>query len=278
MTNYGWGLPIAASTYAGEIDFGVYVIHAAMIGIFVLWGIFFAYLLVKYRKRDGVPAVRNDAAPADGAAKSSFARFLSQNKSELTSLIPPLLVMVFEICLVFFVDLPVWSEIKMTLPDAKNAVVVEVVAEQFAWNIRYSGADGKFGARKPELVHFNNPIGLDRSDPDAADDVMVGNELHLPVNRPALLKLTTKDVIHDFFVPEFRIKQDIVPGMEIPIWVEPNRIGRYELACAQLCGFGHSLMRADVVVQSQEDFDAWLKSRAAATPAPPKPSKPSEDF
>lgn len=285
MTNYGWGLPIAASTYAGKIDFGIYLIHAAMIGIFVLWGIFFAYLLIKYRKRDGVPAVREDhgETPArisvpDSFSKFPFAQILSENSGELKSLIPDLIVMLFEICLIVFYALPVWSSIKMQMPDEKDAVVVSVVAEQFGWDIHYPGADGTFGRLKPELVHFNNPLGLDKTDPAAADDIVVGNELHLQLGKKTLIKLTSKDVIHDFFVPEFRIKQDALPGMEIPVWIEPTRAGRYELACAQLCGFGHSLMRADVYVDTPEDYEKWLKSRLAATPAPPKPTKPSEDF
>jgi cytochrome c oxidase subunit 2 len=285
MNNYGWGLPIAASTYAGKIDFGIYLIHAAMIGIFVLWGIFFVYLLVKYRKQDGVPAVRedHDDTPAkitipDSISKFPFAQLLYKNSSELKSLAPDLVVMLFEIALIVFYALPVWSSIKMHMPDEKNAVVIKVVAEQFGWNVQYPGPDGTFARSKPELVHFNNPLGIDRTDPDYADDVVVANEIHMPVNKPVLIKLTSKDVIHDFFVPEFRIKQDAMPGMEIPVWVEPNRIGHYELACAQLCGFGHSLMRGDVYVESQEDYEKWLKSRLAATPAAPKPSKPSEDF
>lgn len=285
MNNYGWGLPIAASTYAGKIDFGIYLIHAAMIGIFVLWGIFFTYLLVKYRKRDGVPAVRedHDDTPArisvpDSISKFPFAQILYRNSSELKSLAPDLIVMLFELALIVFYALPVWSSIKMQMPDEKDAVVVSVVAEQFAWDIHYPGADGKFGARKVELVHFNNPLGLDKNDPAAADDIVVANELHVPLGKKVLIKLTSKDVIHDFFVPEWRIKQDAVPGMEIPMWIEPTKTGHFEIACAQLCGFGHSLMRGDVFVDSPEDYEKWVKSRLAATPAAPKPSKPSEDF
>ncbi len=285
MNNYGWGLPIAASTYASKIDFGIWLIHAAMIGIFVLWGIFFTYLLIKYRKRPGVAAVRedHDDTPArisvpDSISKFPFAQMLYQNSSELKSLLPDFAVMAFEIALIVLYALPVWSRIKMQMPDEKDAVVISVVAEQFGWDIHYPGPDGKFGRRRPELVHFNNPLGVDRTDPDAADDVVVGNEIHMPVGRKILIKLTSKDVIHDFFVPEFRIKQDAVPGMEIPVWIEPNRVGHYELACAQLCGFGHSLMRGDVYVDTPEDYQKWLASRAAATPAPPKPANPAEDF
>ncbi len=283
MNNHSWGLPVAASTYAGKIDFGIYLIHAAMFGIFVLWGIFFVYLLIRYRQRDGVAAVREDHhdTPArisvpDSFSKFPFAQMFYRNAGELKSLLPDFLVMAFEVALITFYALPVWNSIKISMPDEKDALVVEVVAEQFAWNVHYAGADGKFGRRSLELVHFNNPIGLDRTDLDSFDDVTVGNELHLPLGRKALIKLTSKDVIHDFFVPEFRIKQDAVPGMLIPIWIEPTRIGHYELACAQLCGFGHALMRADVIVETPEDFARWLRLRAA--PAPAKPANPSEEF
>ena len=285
MTNYGWGLPIAASTYAGKIDFGIWMIHVAMLVIFVIWGIFFTYLLIKYRKRPGVPAVREDRAEpplevtlTDNTVTLPFSTILYRNRDELKSLAPDLIVMALEIVLIVFYALPGWSLIKIQMPDEKDAVVIHVVGEQFGWDIHYPGADGKFGRRKPELVHFNNPLGLDRTDPDAADDIVVGNELHMPLGKKVLIKLTSKDVIHDFFVPEFRIKQDAMPGMEIPVWIEPNRVGKYELACAQLCGFGHSLMRADVYVDTPEDYAKWLASRAAASPAPAKPSNPSEDF
>ena len=285
MNNYGWGLPIAASTYAGRIDFGIWMIHVAMVAIFVLWGIFFTYLLIKYRKRPGVPAEREDRAEPpveiavpDAIARLPFGAILYRNMDELKSLTPDFIVMGFEIALIVFYALPAWNAIKIAMPDEKDAVVIHVIAEQFGWDIHYPGADGKFGRRKPELVHFNNPLGLDRTDPDAADDVVVGNELHMPLGKKVLIKLTSKDVIHDFFVPEFRIKQDAMPGMEIPVWIEPNRVGKYELACAQLCGFGHSLMRADVYVDTPEDYAKWLASRAAATPAPAKASNPAEEF
>ena len=265
MNNYGWSLPLAASTYAAKIDFGIWLIHAAMAAIFVLWGIFFTYLLVKYRARPGVPAVREDDK-AHGAA------------GELKSLLPDLLVMVFEIALIVFYAIPVWSRIKMSQPEAEPKLKIALIAEQFAWNVHYPGPDGKLGARRLELIHFSNPIGLDKSDPASADDVVLGNELRLPVGKPSVISLTSKDVIHSFFVPEFRIKQDMMPGMRIPLWVEPTTTGKFELTCAQLCGFGHSLMRGDVYVQTEAEFDAWYQSRLALAPAAPKPSNPAQDF
>ena len=286
MGTYGWSLPVAASTFAGSIDFGIWLIHAAMLGIFALWGAFFVYLLVKYRARPGVPAVREDhedtpshISVPDSFSKFPFAQMMYRNKGALKSLVPDMIIMGFEIALIVFYAIPVWSKIKMTVPEGPDVMHVELVAEQFAWNFHYPGPDGKFGKRRADLVHFSNPIGLDRSDPASADDVVMGNELRLPVNRKVVIKMYSKDVIHSFFVPEFRIKQDILPGMEIPLWVEPTKTGKFEIACAQLCGFAHAHMRGDVYVQTQEEFDAWYKSRLATMPAAaPAKTNPSEEF
>jgi cytochrome c oxidase subunit 2 len=286
MGKYGWSLPVAASSYAGSIDFGIWLIHAAMLGIFVLWGAFFIYLLVKYRAKPGVAAEREDhddtpshISVPDSFSKFPFAQLLYRNRSALKSLAPDMIIMGFEIALIVFYAIPVWNKIKMHVPaDLKDPVKVEIIAEQFGWNIHYAGPDGKFGRRKPELVHFSNPIGLDHSDPDAADDVVMGNEMRLPVDKTVVIDLLSKDVIHDFFVPEFRIKQDAVPGMMIPMWITPTKTGKYEIACAQLCGFAHSLMRGDMYVQTQEEFDAWYKSRLATNPAASKPTNAAEEF
>ncbi|OGR85330.1 MAG: hypothetical protein A3J74_05365 [Elusimicrobia bacterium RIFCSPHIGHO2_02_FULL_57_9] len=242
MNNF-LGLPLAASTFADDIDFGIRLIHYAMFAIFILWGIFFTYLILRYRRREGVSAQRE------------------KSHSALGSLMPDIIVMVFEIALIAFYAIPVWSRIKINFPKPEASNQVDIVAEQFAWNIHYPGPDGKFGRRDPRLIHFSNPIGLDRNDAAAQDDIVAANELHMPLGKPTLVRLSSKDVIHSFSVPEFRIKQDAVPGMVIPVWVEPTKAGIYEIACAQLCGFAHSLMRADAIVQSAQDYDAWIKSR-----------------
>jgi cytochrome c oxidase subunit 2 len=252
---YGWGLPIAASTYARDIDFGIRLIHWAMLTIFVLWSIFFVYLLVRYKKRPGVSAEREQ----------------EHHGIISTSLIPDIVVMAFEIALIFFYALPVWSNIKTKMPAESEAVRIDIVAEQFAWNAHYPGKDGKFGKRSNEKIHFSNALGLDLDDAAAADDIVIANEIHVPIGKPTLIRLTSKDVIHSFWVPEFRIKQDAMPGMSIPVWFQPDRPGTYELSCAQLCGFAHSLMRASVVVDTAEDYEKWLAATApSAANAPAK--------
>ena len=147
---------------------------------------------------------------------------------------------------------------------------VRVVGEQFAWNVHYPGRDGKFGRTDINMVAADNPLGLDRRDPDAKDDITTINQLNLPVDRPILVHLTSKDVIHSFGLYEFRVKQDAVPGLSIPVWFIPNvttndmrtKLGKpnfdYEITCSQLCGLGHFRMRGFVTVQSATDFAAWM--------------------
>ena len=138
-----------------------------------------------------------------------------------------------------------------------------MVAEQFAWNIHYPGADGVFGTTRLDLVDAEfNPLGLDRDDPYAVDDITTINQLHIPVNKPVLIQLSSKDVIHSFALPVMRVKQDAVPGMEIPVWFVPIKIGNWEIACAQLCGLGHYRMRGFLTVESAEDYEAWLAAEA----------------
>jgi cytochrome c oxidase subunit 2 len=147
-----------------------------------------------------------------------------------------------------------------------GAMQIEVWGEQFAWYFRYPGPDGQFGPVHVEKVDdaTGNFLGLDRDHDAASKDDIVTATLGLPVNREIQLILRSKDVTHSFFVRELRMKQDLVPGMEIPIHFTATKIGRYELACAELCGLGHYKMRAFVDVMSQEDFEKWLQNMAAA--------------
>jgi cytochrome c oxidase subunit 2 len=140
-----------------------------------------------------------------------------------------------------------------------------------------------FGRTDVKLVNADNPLGLDRTDPNAKDDITTINQLNLPINRPVLVHLSSKDVIHSFAVYEMRVKQDAIPGMSIPVWFIPNRAGEYEIACSQLCGLGHFRMRGFVTIQSAEAFQKWfddqekelrpaVRTPAAATPAATTPT------
>lgn len=144
-------------------------------------------------------------------------------------------------------------------PDSMN---IEVMAKQFAWNFRYPGPDGKFGHTDLKLVNdaSGNPMGIDDKDPASKDDV-VSASLKIPVGRHIKLILHSRDVIHNFFVRELRMKQDIVPGMEIPFHFEADQIGIYEVPCSELCGLGHYQMRTTMQVMSQADFDNWMQTQ-----------------
>ncbi|GAC1440924.1 MAG: cytochrome c oxidase subunit II [Terriglobales bacterium] len=154
-----------------------------------------------------------------------------------------------------------WGDTGIRVP-ADSVELIEVYAHQFAWSFRYPGPDGKFGRSSVKFVNdaAGNPMGIDAADPAGRDD-FVSASLHVPVDREIWLVLHSRDVIHDFFVRELRLKQDVVPGMEIPYRFRANRVGRYEVACSELCGIGHHQMRSVLEVMPQADYTRWKLSR-----------------
>jgi len=170
---------------------------------------------------------------------------------------------------IVFSGLALWTRVQAAPPD--DAIVVEAVGAQFQWDFRYPGADGRFGAFRPELYSLSNSLGVDPEDAAAADDFFRTNQLVLPVNRPAHIRLRSKDLQHAFFLPNFRVKQDLVPGMATSVTFTPVKVGEYEIACAELCGLGHYRMRAFLSVMSEADYQNWLSEQAAATAASVSP-------
>jgi cytochrome c oxidase subunit II len=153
-----------------------------------------------------------------------------------------------------------WSGLHLT--ETPGAMRVEVLAKQFAWNFRYAGPDGRFSRTKLELRNdaTGNPFGIDDTDPAARDDVS-NAALRVPAGQPIELRLNAQDVIHSFFVRELRIKQDAVPGMEIPLRFVADKPGTYEIACAELCGLGHHQMRSVLIVMPPTEFQSWLAAQ-----------------
>ena len=250
------GLPALAATHGGQIDSLIGWIHVFMLVLFVGWGGFYLYTLIRFRQS------RNPVADYTGVTSPA------SKYSEIA-------VAVIEAVLLFGFAIPIWAARVDRMPPENEALVVQVTGEQFAWNVRYAGADGVFGRTDVKLVDAqSNPLGIDRSDAAAKDDITTLNQLYLPVNKPIIVKLRSKDVIHSFGVPEFRVKQDAVPGFTIPIWFIPDvttaemrsRTGnpefQYEIACAQLCGLGHYRMRGFVTVQSADEFQKWMEAEA----------------
>jgi cytochrome c oxidase subunit 2 len=254
------GLPPAASAHAADIDQMLVLVHWLMVVLFVGWALYFIYVLFRFRSG------ANQKASYTGA----HGRFSKGVEAA---------VVVAEAVLLVGYAIPAWARRVRQFPPEREATVVRVVGEQFAWNVQYPGPDGRFGRTDVKLVSPDNPLGLDRSDPDAKDDVTTINQLNVPVGRPVLVHLTSKDVIHSFGLYEMRVKQDAIPGLEIPVWFIPTvttaemrqRLGKpdfdYEITCSQLCGLGHVRMRGFVTVQSAADFEKWMADQEQALAA-----------
>jgi cytochrome c oxidase subunit II len=143
-----------------------------------------------------------------------------------------------------------------------DALVLEVLGQQWQWRYRFPGEGGKLGLSDPRFVNAANPFGLDRADPVGQGNILVNNnEVHVPLGRPVKVLLRSHDVLHDFYVPQFRARMNMVPGMVTTFWFTPTKLGRYEVLCAQLCGVGHSNMRGAVVVEDEASFQTWLKAQ-----------------
>ena len=169
------------------------------------------------------------------------ARYTHGNTSlEIVWTVVPALILI----VLTFLSVPAWSRIKMHIPDSD--VQIRITAKQFNWEVTYPGPDGTF---------------------DTADDRTFDNEIHFPVGKPIVIHLRSKDVIHSFFLPQFRLKQDAVPGMTIDVWLQATRTGTFEIACAELCGFGHATMRGQLTVHEPGEYRAWLQEAQTAAAA-----------
>lgn len=237
--HYGFWLPPNISTHGADIDNLIATLHWFMAVLFIGWGIYLVYCLVRFRARPGHEAdIKGDA------------HFVLPKYIEIG-------IILIEACLLIFFSAPIWARVKKDFPKESEALVVKVTAEQFAWTIHYPGLDGKFGRLDNKLIDGTNPTGLDRTDPNGVDDIISPNYLNIPVNKKVIVQLTAKDVIHNFFLPVMRVKQDAIPGMTIPLWFEATETGKFEIACAQLCGVGHTQMRGFFNVMTQQEYDAW---------------------
>jgi cytochrome c oxidase subunit 2 len=159
-----------------------------------------------------------------------------------------------------FRALSLWAQIQSPAPP--DAMLVEVTGQQFAWNVRYPGPDGILGKTDHKIASQDNPIGLDKSDPAAADDLLLLNQLYLPKGRPVRIQIRSMDVIHSLFLPQFRVKQDAMPGMTVQTWFVPKETGDFEIACAEHCGLGHYRMRGQVHVVAAADLDKAVREAA----------------
>jgi cytochrome c oxidase subunit 2 len=236
-------LPEVASEHGAGIDVMLFYLLATTGTLVVIGHLVLGYFVFRFSRAERA----SGSLPGPGAQ-----RFWSVAPAILMSLLAEGGVLVLGI--------PVFGQL-YTQDPPEDAVVVEVTGEQFTWNVRYPGRDGQFGRTDPALITTDNALGIDRADPAAADDVLDLALIHVPVNRPVKVRLRSKDVLHSFFLPNHRIKQDAVPGMTIEMWFVPNREGEFELACTELCGFGHYQMRGFLRVVSDQEFQRYLAER-----------------
>ncbi len=237
------GLPPNASEHGYQIDHIIEFSHWFMGALFLGWSIFFIYVLVRFRKS------KHPVADHEGV------------KSGISTHLEFAVVLIEAVLLIGFA-VPIWAKRVNHFPDDKDTIVVHAIGQQFNWNFHLPGPDGQFGKREIGLFSPSNQLGLDYNDPAAKDDIVVSGELHVPVDRPVIIELSSQDVIHNFCLPHMRMAQDAIPGQIIPMWFKPIKKGSYEVVCGQLCGFGHYSMKGTLVVDDPAEYEAWLKERA----------------
>ena len=209
----------AASSYAAEIDHVILVIAALVGGPFIIAEILLIGFAIKFRKKDGVKA-----------------KYITGEEKQAKRWVtyPHYLVLLFDLAIIVLA-VQIWVKVKQDLPPADHTIVV--TAQQWGWVFSYPGPDGEF---------------------DTADDIRTSNKLHVEVDKVYHFKLRSKDVLHDFSVPVFRLKQDIIPGREIIGWFEPTKTGEHDIQCAEMCGIGHGLMAARISIMDNTSFNAWM--------------------
>ena len=258
LINEFLGMPPNASAEGYQIDHIIEFSHWFMGVLFVGWWAFFIFVLWRFRQK------RNPVASHEGVTSG-----ISTHLEFAVVLIDALLLIGFAI--------PLWAKRVNQIPDEKQSILVHVIGQQFNWNFHLPGPDGVFGRREVDLVSNSNPVGLDSSDPAARDDLVVLGELHVPVDRDVIMDLSSKDVIHNFDLPGMQMAQDAIPGQVIPIWFKPVKTGTFEVVCGQLCGLGHYAMKGTVVVDTPDEYQAWLKERVELSgnqSAPPALQRP----
>jgi cytochrome c oxidase subunit 2 len=239
LLNPWWFTPIASNW--GQMDDTVNLTFWVTGAVFVAVNLFMAYAIVRYRHRKG----RERRAEYEPENRKLEWWLTGLTTVGVAALLAPGLV--------------VWANF-VTVPD--DAKVVEALGQQWSWSFRLPGQDGMLGEVDASLISQDNPFGIDPNDVRGHDDVLIaGQELHLPVNEPVKILLRSKDVLHNFTVPQFRVKMDIVPGTITYLWLTPTRTGEFEILCEELCGVGHFVMRGRVVVDDGDDYRAWVAAQ-----------------
>jgi cytochrome c oxidase subunit 2 len=230
-----WTFTELASNW-GMVDFTVDITLYVTGFVFVVVNLFMAYCVIRFRHKKG--------------ARAAYEPENKKLETWLTGLTA------VGVAAMLTPGLFVWAKF-VDVPD--EAHVVEAVGQQWHWSYRLPGEDGRLGEVDAERISPDNPFGMDPDDPNGQDDILVHNpEIHVPIDQPVKFLLRSKDVLHDFAVAQFRVKMDLVPGMQTFLWLTPTKTGRFELLCEELCGIGHHTMRGAVIVDDAADYANWL--------------------
>jgi len=238
------GLPKNYAAHGGNVDLLIDSIQWFMIILFVGWTLFFFYCLFRFAQRNN--------------PKASYYGVRGHLSTHLE-----IAVVIVEAVLLLGLAFPLWKERVDTFDvvQAQDPARVRVVGWQFGWTYHYPGADGKFGNIDPRQIGGDNSLGIDKYDPNSADD-FTSPILRIPVDKPAVLNITSKDVIHNFAIVPMRIQQDAIPGEEYPMWFTPIETMETFVICGQLCGEGHANMVGTMEVIEQAEYQEWAASQS----------------
>ena len=242
-----FGIPKLASQHGEMVDHMLELVHWFMTALFVGWSVYLIIVLSRFRQRKNPKA---DYVGVRGHASTHI----------------EIGVIIVEAILVLGFALPLWGERSDAYPTGDDVLKMRAIGEKFQWTFQYPGLDKVLGRQDIKLVdtNANNPIGRDMKDANGADDFIQTGTMTLPVDRPVIVDVTSKDVIHNLALIPMRMAQDAVPGTRAHIWFKPTKIGEWDIICGQLCGPGHASMRATLSVVSQKDFDALMKEKSEA--------------
>ncbi|MCE9518131.1 MAG: cytochrome c oxidase subunit II [Verrucomicrobia bacterium] len=250
------GIPALASEHGEMVDHMLELVHWFMLVLFIGWSTFLVVVFTKFRK--------------ERQAKADYHGVRGHATTHIE-----LGVVIVEIILLLGFAFPLWAERADDLPTGADVLKMRAVGEKFVWNFQYPGLDGTLGGMDMKYIDVasRNTIGRDMKDPNGKDDFVKGGTMTIPINRPVIVEITSKDVIHNLCLTPMRMAQDATPGVKAHFWFKPTKTGKWDIICGQLCGPGHSGMKATLEVLEQKDFDDFMKEngeearKAAAAPA-----------
>lgn len=238
--NQAIGMHEVASQHGEMVNHMLELVHWFMAVLLVGWSVFLCYIIWRFRRS------KNPRASYSGVT-SHYSSHIEVG------------VVIIEAVLLLGFAYPLWAKRVENQPMGEGVVKIRAVGQQFGWNFHYAGADNQVGMTSyKEMNAGDNPIGLIGADVNSLDDFMVYNELVLPVDRPVVIQVTSKDVIHGLALIPLMSQQDAIPGKEVPMWMVPTKVGEWDIVCAQLCGAGHAKMTATLRVVPQKEFDEWF--------------------